>query len=230
MLHMVYESWWTPESRNTSHAKSVLRLGSIRTISDKPFRVYLQWYRLTYMVYRVRKLRRTIAHGFAYLHRWKDLKWGNTKRPAVAYRRTNVAGVATNGAAEQHRNADIEAADPEFDPADVIDAAGDQATGTLVHAWCSLTSLCLSVVAVRTLPFLYFIVMMVWGLAKAFLGYVLHVVVVGLLETTYVRRMVMTVSAAIMLKIAYWLGLLPSNVNDLSWTLQALPSPMRLLT
>ena len=48
-----------------------------------------------------------------------------------------------------------------------------------------------------------------WGLLKAVLGYVLHIVVVGLLETTYVRRIMLTFVVMILYKLAYWLGLLP---------------------
>ena len=208
MLHTLYEGvpWWRSDDRNTNFAKQALHLRSIRAVQESALRNYLQWYRLTYTVYRVRRLRRILAHGFAYLRRWKTLKWGNTRRP-IAARRDGGQGVE---AAE----VDLEAADPVWDPADVIDAAGENAAGTLMRAWWSLTGLCLGTLASRFVPLLYFIMMMSWGVLKAAISYILHVLIVGLLETTYVRRMVLTFFAALAFKLAYWLGLLPHALDS----------------
>ena len=223
-----YDQWSHVPKGFTMFRQQVIPLRAIRGYMDREYRIYFLWCRLVYVTYRVRKLRRTIAHGFAYLSRWKDLKWGNTKLPAARRGGANAQlGGATTVVGDT--NNDLEAADPELNPVDVIDAAGDKAAGKLVQAWCTLTSLCLSTIAAQFLPAMYFIVMMAWGIAKAFLKYVIHVLVVSLLETTYVRRLVLTLFATVFLRVAYWMGMIPMQLEDLSRPLLAfVGSPLRL--
>ena len=206
MLQYLYAPLSLSNERPAVCRRSVLPLRSIRSVDDKPLRIWLSWLRLVYLTYRVRRIRRTIAHGFAYLSRWKQLHWSNTKRSTSS---------RSSGSA-QRDPVDLGVDDPELATADVIDAVGGSESGTLVRAWCSLTSLCFHALAARFLPFTLYVILMLWGVFKAFFGYVLHVIIVAILETTYVRRMVMTFTAMVVLKIAYWCGLVPISLDDLS--------------
>ena len=160
MLQNIYQHWhadWQNVPRGFELLRQeVVPLCRIRSYPYREDRVYFLWCRLVYVTYRVRKLRRTLAHGFAYLSRWKDLKWANTKRPAARRGGANaLVGAATS--VDGDTNTDLEAADPELNPADVIDAAGGKVAGKLVQAWCTITSLCLSTIAAQTLPAVYFL-------------------------------------------------------------------------
>ena len=212
MLRYRYAPLSLSNERPAVCRRSVLPLRSIRTVDDAPLRIWLSWLRLVYLTYRVRRIRRTIAHGFAYLSRWKQLHWSNTKRSTSS----RSLGPTRQNRGEAAPPVDLEADDPELATADVIDAVGGSESGTLVRAWCSLTSLCVHALAARFLPFTLYVVLMLWGVFKAILGYVLHVIIVAILETTYVRRMVMTFAAMVVLKIAYWCGLVPISLDDLS--------------
>ena len=225
MLQYLYTPLSLSNERPAVCRRSVLPLRSIRTVDDAQLRIWLSWLRLVYVSYRVRRIRRTIAHGFAYLSRWKQLHWSNTKRSTSS----RSLGPTRQNRGEAAPPVDLEADDPELATADVIDAVGGSESGTLVRAWCSLTSLCFHALAARFLPFTLYVVLMLWGVFKAILGYVLHVIIVAILETTYVRRMGMTFAAMVVLKIAYWCGLVPISLDDLSRH-ATLTSGLRLLS
>ena len=71
------------------------------------------------------------------------------------------------------------------DPADVIDAADlARRPKRLMIAWAVLSHLCINAIVTSVIPACYMVYATTWGLLKAVLGYVLHIAIVGLLETT----------------------------------------------
>ena len=120
MLQYLYAPLSLSNERPAVCRRSVLPLRSIRSVDDKPLRIWLSWLRLVYLTYRVRRIRRTIAHGFAYLSRWKQLHWSNTKRSTSS----RSSGPTRQYQWEAAPPVDLEADDPELAAADVIDAVG----------------------------------------------------------------------------------------------------------
>ena len=113
------------------------------------------------------------------------------------------------------------------DPADVIDAADlARRPKRLVIAWAVLSHLCIRTTVTSVIPACYMVYATTWGLLKTVLGYMLHIVVVGLLETTYVRRLMLTFVVMILYKLAYWLGLLPKGLQHVGELIHAPALPL----
>ena len=113
------------------------------------------------------------------------------------------------------------------DPADIIDAAdlARQPKSPMI-AWAVLSRLCIGTIITSVLPACYMVYATAWGLLKAVLGYVLHIAVVGLLETTYVRRIMLIFVVMILYKLAYWLGLLPKGLQHVGELIHATALPL----
>jgi hypothetical protein len=144
------------------------------------------------------------------MKRWVDLQW---KPPRRARQR------ALQGEEE----------DPEMgpDPADVIDAADlARRPKRLMIAWAVFSHLCIRTIVMSVIPACYMVYATTWGLLKAVLGYVLHIAIVGLLETAYVRRLMLTFVVMILYKLVYWLGLLPEGLQHVGELIHAPALPL----
>ena len=186
------------------------RLDCIRRHVIPPDRAVCLWARLFHVACRARRLRRILGHGLAYMQRWVDLQW-KPPRPA------------------RQRALKIEEEDPEMgpDPADVIDAADlARRPKRLMIAGAVLSYLCIRTIVMSVIPACYMVYVTTWGLLKAVLGYVLHIAIVGLLETTYVRRLVLTFVAMLLYKLADWLGLLPEGLQHVGQLIHAPAVPL----